>query len=329
MLLPYRQEEERMSILQELETTEVQYDEHVKRILSNRYILAWILKYTTAEFEDLSIEQIAETCIAEEISISKVQMMPGKTNTKKKKQNGRIEGMNTEDKVPGEGAIYYDIRFSAYAPNNGETVKILLNIEAQKKFKLKYALVTRGIFYAARMISAQLDTEFSTNDYSGMEKVYSIWICMNAPDYIGNAISEYSIKKQDIIAGIPDNREDYDKMSLVMICLNGTKNGREKGEGIIGLLNTLLATDMKVEEKGKILSENYGIVVDDSLGEEMEHMCNLGEGIREDALEEGIEILIETCQELGVTKEETKLKLEKKEVLSADAVDRLMEKYWK
>lgn len=322
-----------MSILQELETAEVQYDKHVKRILSNRYILAWILKYTVAEFEELSIEQIAETCIAEEISISKVQVMPGKTNIQNRKQNRRIIGLNTEDKVPGEGTIYYDIRFSAYAPKKEETVKILLNIEAQKKFKLKYALVTRGIFYATRMISAQLDTEFLANDYSGMDKVYSIWICMNAPDYIGNAISEYSIKKQDIIPGIPDNKEDYDKMSIVMICLNGTKNGREKGEGIIGLLNTLLATDMKTEEKGKILSEDYGIVVDDSLGEEMEHMCNLGEGIREDALEEGIEsgikILIETCQELGVTKEETKLKLEKKADLSAAVVDRFMEEYWK
>ena len=64
---------------------------------------------------------------------------------------------------------------------------------------------------------------------------------MNAPNYIGNAIAEYSIKKQDIIKGIPDIKEDYD------------------------------------------------IEIDDNLGEVMGHMCNLGEGIREDALEEGME----------------------------------------
>ncbi len=34
----------KMSILQELEREEAQYDEHVKRSLSNRYILVWILK---------------------------------------------------------------------------------------------------------------------------------------------------------------------------------------------------------------------------------------------------------------------------------------------
>lgn len=325
-----------MSILQELENTEAQYDEHAKRILSNRYVLAWILKYTVTEFEELSIEQIAATCISEEISISKIRVMPGETNVKEERKRPRIVGANTEDKVPGEGVIYYDIRFSAHAPRKDEVVKILLNIEAQKKFKLKYALVTRGIFYTARMLSAQLGTEFAASDYSGMEKVYSIWICMNAPDYIGNAISEYSIKKQDIIAGIPDNREDYDKLSVVMICLNGTKKGKEKGEGIIGLLNTLLTTDMKVEEKGKILSEKYGIEVDEGFGEEMEHMCNLGEGIREEALEEGMEkgmelgikTLIGTCRELGVSKEETRLKLEGRAEVSADVIDRFMEKYW-
>lgn len=278
-----------MSILQELETTAVQYDEHVKRILSNRYILAWILKCTTSEFSKLSIKQIAEECISEDISISKVRVMPGKTNTDVEKTRERIVGTNTEDKIPGEGEIYYDMRFSAYAPDKEEVIKILLNVEAQKKFKLKYALVTRGIFYAARMISAQMDTEFLANDYSEMKKVYSIWICMNAPNYIGNAISEYSIKKSDIITGIPDKMEDYDKMSVVMICLNGTKKGREKGEGIVGLLNTLLATDIEKDEKAKILSADYGINIKDDFGEEIEHMCKLGEGIMEDAYEEGLE----------------------------------------
>ncbi len=238
-----------MSILQELETTAVQYDEHVKHILSNRYILAWILKCTTSEFSKLSIKQIAEECISEDISISKVRVMPGKTNTDVEKTRERIVGTNTEDKIPGEGEIYYDMRFSAYAP----------------------------------------DTEFLANDYSEMKKVYSIWICMNAPNYIGNAISEYSIKKSDIITGIPDNMEDYDKMSVVMICLNGTKKGREKGEGIVGLLNTLLATDIEKDEKAKILSADYGINIKDDFGEEIEHMCNLGEGIMEDAYEEGLE----------------------------------------
>ena len=289
-----------MSILQELASSEAQYDEHVKRILCNRYVLAWILKNTTEGFSGIPINQIAEECISEDISISKVRVMPGQTNADiveenvesisvRNKKPERILGSNTEDKVPGEGGIFYDIRFSAYTPGKAEATKILLNLEAQKTFYKKYALVTRGIFYGARMLSAQMDTEFTADDYSGMKKVYSIWICMNAPNYIGNAVAEYSIKKTDIIAGIPDVKEDYDKISIVMICLNGMKEGRDKGEGFIRLLNTLLAEDMTAEEKGKILTEEYDIEIDDNFGEEMSHMCNLGEGIRENALEEGRE----------------------------------------
>ena len=306
-----------MSILQELETAEAQYDEHVKRILSNRYILAWILKSTMEEFGEISIRRIAEECIGEDVVVSRMHVLPGQSNTggeneekglivseenresiceeneesdlARNKVPDRILGSNIEDKVPGEGAIFYDIRFSAYTLGKAEIKKILMNIEAQKTFHMKYPLITRGIFYGIRMISAQLDTEFTADNYSDMKKVYSIWICMNAPDYIGNAISEYGIKKTDLLEGIPDKKEEYDKMSIIMICLNGTKEGRDKGEGLVRLLNTLFAKDMSAEEKGKILSEDYGIEIDDDFGEEMSHMCNLGEGIREEALEEGME----------------------------------------
>ena len=59
-----------------------------------------------------------------------------------------------------------------------------------------YDIVTRGIFYVSRMISAQLSTEFSKSDYDNIKKVYSIWICMHSPNNIGNAISCYHIEKK-------------------------------------------------------------------------------------------------------------------------------------
>ena len=34
------------------------------------------------------------------------------------------------------------------------------------------------------MLSSQKGTEFTGRDYDNIRKVYSIWICMNAPDYI-------------------------------------------------------------------------------------------------------------------------------------------------
>lgn len=39
---------------------------------------------------------------------------------------------------------------------------------------------------------------------------------MNAPDYIGNAISRYTLVKDDLVSGIPDKKNSYDKISIVV-----------------------------------------------------------------------------------------------------------------
>lgn len=43
-----------------------QYDMYCKRILANKVILAWILKYVTEEFKDMEISCI-KTCIGADI----------------------------------------------------------------------------------------------------------------------------------------------------------------------------------------------------------------------------------------------------------------------
>ena len=136
----------------------------------------------------------------------------------------RIAGLANEDKGADEGEIYYDIRFYVHIPNEEGHIRMIVNLEAQKSYYPGYEIVTRGIFYDARMISAQLGTEFEHSKYDDMKKVYSIWVCMQAPKKIGNAISEYSIKKQDIISGLPDRPESYDKLSVVIIALGKEMN---------------------------------------------------------------------------------------------------------
>src|SRR5699024_4119154 len=89
-----------------------QYDAQCKRVLANKEILAWILKHTVKEFADMSIRRIKK-CIGNDIQISKVRVDPGKTNTPEPE---RIIRESEEDKVPGEGEIYFDIRFSVYLP---------------------------------------------------------------------------------------------------------------------------------------------------------------------------------------------------------------------
>lgn len=139
-----------------------QYDENCKNILSNKVILAWILRRTVKEFAVYSIDKIME-CI-EKPTVSKVCVNPGLTNHQK------ITGINTEDAVNEEGVIYYDLRFFAIVPKTQEKIRLIINVEAQKSFYPGYHIETRGIFYAARMLSAQLGTEFAIPNYQNAQK---------------------------------------------------------------------------------------------------------------------------------------------------------------
>ena len=81
-------------------------------------------------------------------------------------------------------------------------MKIIINLEGQKKFHPGYRIETRAIFYNARQLSMQLDTEFFIPDYDSICKVYTIWICFDSTKKEANAIAEYNLHKTDIIPGI-------------------------------------------------------------------------------------------------------------------------------
>lgn len=267
----------------ELARHRIQYDEHVKQVLGNRYILAWILKEAVAEFCKLPVLQIAESCIQTDIEIARVPVLPGQSNLPE-----LIIGDAAEDKIPNEGFITYDIRFHAVLPTQPEqSIKLLINLEAQKSFSLGYPLITRGIFYGARMISSQLNREFQIPHYGDLKKVYSIWICMNAPKTIGNAINMCCLTRGTIIGDIPIKKEDYDKLSIIMITLDNTM----PGNGIFRLLNTLLSTSLSVQEKETILEKEYSIPIhQEDFAKEAQHMCNLSEFVLEQGIEQGIEL---------------------------------------
>ena len=58
----------------------------------------------------MDIGQIKE-CIGTDVQVSEVNVLPGRTNTPGPE---RIMGESEEDSVPGEGELYYDIRFSVF-----------------------------------------------------------------------------------------------------------------------------------------------------------------------------------------------------------------------
>ena len=266
-------------------------DTQVKRVLAQKQILSWIMKYTVREFMDLPLDVIEE-CIEGDPEISTVKVNPGETNEK-------ITGMPNEDKVPGEGAVYYDIRFFAVAPGDSQQIRVIINLEMQKSYYPGYPIVTRGIFYGARMISSQLGTEFSGSDYSNIRHVYSIWICTGVPDKIGNAISEYRLEKHDLIPGFPDVQEDYDKLSVVVIGLNEKKDSSNQ---LINMLNVLLSTDMDTTVKKQRLKDDFSMIMENGIGKEEDLMCNYSDYVWEKGIERGREEGREEGQRKGETR---------------------------
>ncbi len=261
----------------DLAAKRAQYDEIVKEILSDKQILARILKYTLDEFKDAEIENIIANI--DEPVISKTRMEPGSTNMQ------RIKKESEEDNVPGENKIFYDIRFSAYCGE--ELIKILINIEAQrtsKSYKLGYHLDNRIIYYLARMISSQKEVEFANSDYDNLKAVRSIWICMDA----GN--DEDSINRigfmQDTIYGKEMELTNIDKVQGVIIRLRKGENLEKSKNHLIAMLEELLGKD-ETEIKRKRLSEEYNIVMNDETGRRISEMCNLSQVLIDEGLEKG------------------------------------------
>lgn len=165
-----------------------QYDTHAKRLLSARPVLARILQKTVEECALFTVEQIMAQ-LDPDIHISSEPVDPGMERT-------WIAGDDTRNRLSEEGTVTYDIRFHMHLPaGNGQGCgkRLLFDLEAQKEYYVKYRLITRGIYYAARMLSAQKNREFTGSEYSNLKKVYSIWICMNEEKDPGERGSLYRL----------------------------------------------------------------------------------------------------------------------------------------
>lgn len=213
------------------------YDSNVKWLLSDKQILARILKYAMQEF------------------------------------------MN-------EGKIVYDIRFSVI--HKKEKIKILVNVEAQKSTdsaKLGYHLENRVIYYLARMVSTQKETEFFHSDYDNIKRVRSIWICMDA-GADEEAIEEISLYRRqlDCKDGI---LAEVDLIKGIIIKLRQREGVKKSKNTLISMLEDLLA-QTEAEEKKENL-KRYGIIMTEEIERRLGDMCNLSEAIAEEAMEKGIE----------------------------------------
>ena len=271
--------------IMDLPVQKAQYDAACKKVLAEKIILAWIMKHTMKEYADYEVREIVERFIVGEPKVAETKVLPDETNAPK------IIGTGVEDMTVTEGSITYDIQFRAIVPDTDEVVQMIINVEAQNDFYPGYPIIKRGIYYCARMISSQYGTVFMKSHYEKIQKVYSVWICMNPPKERNHTITGYSLTEKQYVGNVKEKEEYYDLMNAVMICLGNS--GNETENDLLRMLDVLLSTDKEADEKKTILENEFQIPMTEKMEMEVETMCNLSDGVEQKGIRKGIEIGIE------------------------------------
>ena len=253
------------------------YDESCKQLLSNKQILARILKSCVAEFADCPLKDIEEKYIEGTVQISERVVHQDEDAE-------FIRGTNTEDASMKEGTIFYDIRFDVVSPKDGRMIRMLVNVESQNRYNPGYPLTKRGIYYCSRMISRLYGTEFTRSHYEKLKKVYSIWICMNPPREIGNTITEYSVTEKNLVGRMTEEKENYDLLSVIMVCLGRPDD--KNYEGLLKMLDVLLSDQIQPKEKKDVLKSEFDVELTEEMERTANSMCNLSQGIVERTIDQ-------------------------------------------
>lgn len=194
------------------------YDAQAKRLFRHKELCAPILKMVVPEYKDCTIEEIIamiEAIAYETIPVSDI----------KEKDlsdiDPMIQGENVEDKSPYEKLIFFDIKFKSLNPmlsHDFSHIYLFIDLEIQKTYTTGYPIIKRGLYYAARSISRQLELATNSTNYNKISKVYSIWICNdNVPEELENTLTRYRIQKEDVIGTVKEPISDYDLMEVIII----------------------------------------------------------------------------------------------------------------
>ena len=278
-----KEETEKMEVKNAVLLTDIkaQYDAYAKKLLGHKIILAHILVRSVEEFRGMSPEEVVPL-IEGEPYINTVPIEPGFTNKKLNLENDQeIIGMNTENTEINAGYIRFDIIF--YVRMKDGISQIIINIEAQKKEPTDYDILNRAIFYVSRMISSQKNRDFQGSNYNDIKKVYSIWICMNMEE---DSMAHIHLVNENLM-GNHEWKGNLELVNIIMIGLAKEISEKEEQHELHRFLGTLFSKKIEADKKLDILENEYHILRGKALEEDVKTMCNLSEGIEEEAMEAG------------------------------------------
>ena len=244
-----------------------QKDSIAKFLLTHKQIVAMILREYFPEFKGWPLDFIKDKCLD---GLEDTDYLIG-------------------DRTHGSAGTDMDVCIHARLPKDLDSqIGIIINIEIQKKFNPGYDIIKRGIYYACSLITMEKETVFAGSDYNGLKKVYSVWICLDAPLKTANQVIRYGMAElcqTDETQGVHEAGAAYDLLEIMMICLN---DGCQKSGGpVIDMLRTLFSLALSKERKRKILEEEFSI----TFKQEEQEMLTVADYI---------EYVAEKCEERGI-----------------------------
>lgn len=264
-----------------------EYDRLAKKILSYKKLLAAILHHVVSEFKTVSRKDIEEKYIIGTPEVGTVSIEPGRTNKSfRPPENAvppQIRGAATEQGETAEGYVTFDILFYAKVPGTGDIIKLIINIEAQKAIPTDYPLMKRVIYYGCRLISSQKERDFTKSDYGKIKKIYTIWLCFEPPKGKGSGINKYTITEKHLYGSCKEDAENYALLNAVVLYIGN----RNTGDKLLNMLRLIFKENLTTKEKTKKLKDEYDLSISGEMGEEMDTMCNLSEGIYERGIRYG------------------------------------------
>ena len=298
---------------------DAQYDEKAKNLLGHKIILAHILVKTIDEFKGMNPKGMnpkdAVQYIEGEPYISRVPVDAGSTNVEKEQDGEKVIGLNTENSELNEGLVRFDIIF--YVRMKDGLSQVIVNIEAQKAEPSAYDIINRAVFYVSRMISSQKGREFIKSNYNDIKRVYSIWLCMNMSQNCMN----YIHFTQESVVGTYQWKGDIDLANIVLIGLAEDLPEKEEKYELHRLLGALLSAKLDVNTKLDIIGNEFDIPLESDIRKDVNDMCNLSQGIKEQAYVEGTENGIAIGKQEGIA--ETIIKMYRKRYDPAQISDLL------
>ena len=157
--------------------------------------------------------------------------------------------------------------------------QIIINVEAQKDEPTGYEILNRAIFYVSRLISSQKERDFENSSYDDIKRVYSIWVCMNMEE---SSMSHVHLTKEDLI-GSYEWKGNLDLLNIIMLGLAKNLPEHDETYELHRLLGALLSQELTIDEKLNIIGNEYDIPIEENFRKDVSVMCNLSQGIVDDA----------------------------------------------